>query len=277
MRGGTEGFTLIEVLISISIFSIVLLAIFNLYISYYKNYGVREQIVRMNQRSRIIRSILTKQVQMAGYAIIQSFSIIPGDGGAGGNPDSISIIANFTDTPYAIVTKDMPGTASVVDVDTIANFAVGDLVVVSDGADYIVVQLTKLLPSLKIQYNPSSDFNYPSGLGKTYLKDISTVTKIGIMSYSIDTSDPDNPRLMRDLNQGGGAELLAEGVENMQIQYVLNNGTTVDSPTSAQIQDIRQINFTLTVRTNKPDSDYSGDGYRRRIVRFSVYIRNSGI
>src|SRR6185369_10283003 len=42
---------------------------------------------------------------------------------------------------------------------------------------------------------------------------------------------------------------LAFGVENLQIQYVLANGTVVDLPTSSQMADVRQIRATVTVRS----------------------------
>lgn len=46
---------------------------------------------------------------------------------------------------------------------------------------------------------------------------------------------------------------LAFGIENMQIQYVPANGTVVDQPGTAQMEDIRQIRVAVTVRS--PDID----------------------
>ncbi|HKP88056.1 MAG TPA: prepilin-type N-terminal cleavage/methylation domain-containing protein [Blastocatellia bacterium] len=46
---------------------------------------------------------------------------------------------------------------------------------------------------------------------------------------------------------------LAFGIENMQIQYVLADGTVMDSPSAIQMEDIRQIRIAITVRS--PDAD----------------------
>jgi prepilin-type N-terminal cleavage/methylation domain-containing protein len=46
---------------------------------------------------------------------------------------------------------------------------------------------------------------------------------------------------------------LAFGIENMQIQYVLADSSVIDSPATNQMQDIRQVRITVTVRS--PDAD----------------------
>lgn len=51
----------------------------------------------------------------------------------------------------------------------------------------------------------------------------------------------------------GTDQPLAFGVEDMQVQYVLRNGDVVDAPTTAQMEDIRQVRVSVTVRS--PDID----------------------
>jgi prepilin-type N-terminal cleavage/methylation domain-containing protein len=46
---------------------------------------------------------------------------------------------------------------------------------------------------------------------------------------------------------------LAFGIENMQIQYILADSRVVDSPAINQMQDIRQVRITVTVRSPDPD------------------------
>lgn len=46
---------------------------------------------------------------------------------------------------------------------------------------------------------------------------------------------------------------LSFGIENLKVQYVLANGTVVDQPTTAQMEDIRQVRVSVTVRS--PDID----------------------
>ncbi len=65
---------------------------------------------------------------------------------------------------------------------------------------------------------------------------------------------------------------LAFGVENMQTQYVLADGSVVDLPTSAQMSDIRQIRATVTVRS--PDIDPKTNQPFRSSVTSSFSTRN---
>jgi prepilin-type N-terminal cleavage/methylation domain-containing protein len=46
---------------------------------------------------------------------------------------------------------------------------------------------------------------------------------------------------------------LAFGIENMQIQYVLSDGTVIDAPATSQMQSIRQVRVSVSVRS--PDAD----------------------
>jgi type II secretory pathway pseudopilin PulG len=65
---------------------------------------------------------------------------------------------------------------------------------------------------------------------------------------------------------------LAFGVENMQIQYVLADGSVVDSPSSTTMPDIRQIRTTVTVRS--PDIDPKTNQPFRSSVTSSFSTRN---
>lgn len=65
---------------------------------------------------------------------------------------------------------------------------------------------------------------------------------------------------------------LAFGVENLQIQYVLADGSVVDLPNSATMPDIRQIRTTVTVRS--PDVDPKTNQPFRSSVTSSFSTRN---
>lgn len=46
---------------------------------------------------------------------------------------------------------------------------------------------------------------------------------------------------------------LVYGVENLQIQYYMDNGDLLDNPPSENLEKVRQIRFTISVRTNELD------------------------
>ena len=66
--------------------------------------------------------------------------------------------------------------------------------------------------------------------------------------------------LMRRVHGGTSAQgwvdqPLAYGIENMQFQYVLDDGTVLDAPSLAQMNQVRQVRISLAVRS--PDMDPS--------------------
>jgi prepilin-type N-terminal cleavage/methylation domain-containing protein len=65
---------------------------------------------------------------------------------------------------------------------------------------------------------------------------------------------------------------LAFGIEDLQIQYVLANGSVVDLPTSTQMADVRQIRATVSVRS--PDVDPKTNQPYRSSVTSSYSTRN---
>lgn len=65
---------------------------------------------------------------------------------------------------------------------------------------------------------------------------------------------------------------LAFGIENLQIQYVLADGSVVDLPSSTTMADIRQIRATVTVRS--PDVDPKTNQPFRSSVTSSFSTRN---
>lgn len=65
---------------------------------------------------------------------------------------------------------------------------------------------------------------------------------------------------------------LAFGIEDLQIQYVLKNGDIVDMPNTAQMEDIRQVRSSITVRS--PDIDPKTNQPFRSTVTASFSTRN---
>jgi type IV pilus assembly protein PilW len=65
--GNKYGFTLVELLISIVISTIVLTAIYNLFISQNKIYTKNQELIEMEQNLRAALTIMTREIRMAGY------------------------------------------------------------------------------------------------------------------------------------------------------------------------------------------------------------------
>lgn len=86
---------------------------------------------------------------------------------------------------------------------------------------------------------------------------------------------------------------LVEGVDEMELNYILADGTEVLNPTALQISGIRSVQISLLVRATNPDPDFnqntsyvfgSGatsttytDNFRRRLLITTVQFRNLGL
>lgn len=62
-----QGFTLIELMITMLISGLIMAAIYMAYLSQQKTYNAQRQVVTMQQNIRAVMEILTSEVRMAGY------------------------------------------------------------------------------------------------------------------------------------------------------------------------------------------------------------------
>ncbi len=62
-----SGFTLIEVLITMAVFSIIIAAVFSAHTSQQNTYQVQDQVTEMQQNLRSAMHVLTAEIRMAGY------------------------------------------------------------------------------------------------------------------------------------------------------------------------------------------------------------------
>ena len=76
----------------------------------------------------------------------------------------------------------------------------------------------------------------PQGVSRAYA--VSTpICRVDVVTYSVDTT---NNKLMRDDNQGAGAQSIMDGISNMKINAVTGGATT-------------KYQITLTARSSLPD------------------------
>lgn len=62
-----KGFTLIELLVSLAMGSLVLIGVYDLYISQSNLYMLRQQVSDMHQNARIGMTLMSREIRMAGY------------------------------------------------------------------------------------------------------------------------------------------------------------------------------------------------------------------
>jgi hypothetical protein len=111
--------------------------------------------------------------------------------------------------------------------------------------------------------------------------------------YIIDDSIPEHPSLSRrNIGTDNHFSEIAEDVDNLQFEFILNDGTTVKNlDITSNIPLVRAVKVYILTRSEKeirgytdPESYEMGsigsykpaDGYLRRLLSVTVKIRNIG-
>ncbi len=66
-NGEDNGFTLVEVLISLALSTVAIAAIYSLYLSMWMNQTLREDILDMQQQARAALDLVSRELKMAGF------------------------------------------------------------------------------------------------------------------------------------------------------------------------------------------------------------------
>ena len=103
-----------------------------------------------------------------------------------------------------------------------------------------------------------------------------TATRIWMITYYVDNTDPDSPRLMRVVNNGSPRPVALD-IEDLQLTYDLVDGVTnpsgVDEPTTPNSEaEIRKVNLLLASRSHK--ANRVTDEYRRQALSTQVALRS---
>jgi len=256
-----KGLTLIELLIALVLSSILIAALYRVFISQQRLYVVQDQVTDIQQNVRIAIGQMTKEIRMAGYGgnILDIFDNING----------FSNIVTPANDSITILLADQVG---ILKQNT------------NKGSNQIKVTNASIFNTEKKRYlclNGLNNYLVQSITADkitttTFLTEDHVISEpvylVKAITYSIGLS-AGKPALRRNENTGGGAQPLAVNMESLQFNYYDANGNLTMNP-----QDIRMIRVTVTVKTDSSDPEYkTGDGYRRRMLSSHIKVRNIGL
>ncbi|MBP1739765.1 MAG: hypothetical protein H6Q48_2058 [Deltaproteobacteria bacterium] len=257
-----KGMTLVELLIVLAVSSLLMAAIFGSFIHQQKSYAVQDQVIDLQQGLRAAVDRMTREIRMAGYGgdILETFGnvntfthiITPANGTS---QDSITILVS---DEVARLSQNAPAGSTQLNLN---NSNVFD----TSSKRYLCLQGQN---NYLIQAVSGNTVTLATPLQEDHLVNES-VGLVKAITYRIDTN---TTNLVKDENTGEGGQILAEDVENIQVRYTLASGAVVDSP--ATPEEVRMVSVTLTVRTKTPYTQYSGDGYLRRVMTTGIEVRN---
>ncbi len=260
-----SGFTLVELLIAMTIGLIILAALSSTFLMQRKTYDIQEQIVEMVQTARAAMDMMTREIRMAGYGTPKSsisswIDWVTIDSnpkivqGSGSDPDTIYIIGCFG-SPRASLSASASSGATLLTLsqsatETSKEFDTTDEKVIWIGGIENAIVTNVSANILTIDTDPGAGGN--QGLSRNYGVGTS-IYLVKVITYSIVSNT-----LKRNENIGAGRQPLAENIEDLQISQSGNS-----------------INVSLTARTSKADADYSANnGYRTHTLTSFITPRN---
>jgi type IV pilus assembly protein PilW len=267
-----QGVTLIELLIALVISAILIAALYRIFIGQQKTYVVQEQVVDMQQNVRAAINKMMREIRMAGFGNTGDVRNLPG--GVNGytqvvtpGNDTITIVGG-----YKQIRRD---NGDPIKIDSVSgsqitlNYATDEF----DGAAHRFISVGGA-ESNTVQSRAGKVLTLDFPLKQTHPTG-TPIFKIQAVTYTLGISGGKTV-LQRNENTGGGAQPMAENIENVQFEYFgsdTNNDGIPDPP--ATPANIRMISVTITARTNIPDLEFGGgDGFRRRTIASNIQFRN---
>lgn len=264
-----KGVTLIELLIALVMSSILIAAIYRVFISQQKTYTVQEQVADMQQNVRVAISRMMSEIRVAGFGNVGNvFELVGGVNGfnqvitPGSN--KITIVGGFKQIRRDNGTPILISSASGNRVTL--NYATGEF----DRTAHRFISIGGVESSTVLQRD-GRVLTLSSNLRLHHFVD-TPIFKIQAITYTTGMSDG-KPVLRRNENTGGGAQPVAENIENIQFEYFDANGNPTVNPAY-----IRMVRVTVIARTILSDPNFKvGDGYRRRQIASNISLRNMGL
>ena len=262
-----KGFTIIELLIALFLAGIVTSAAMGIYITQHKQWLVQDDISDMQASIRAAAVELSTQIRMAGYNVPGG---IPELEAYNTNPDTIVITYDSADIQDVQIEHQMPLPSAELRCDghDLTGLYDGDWIFiydpVADTGEFFEISLVQYAAS-HIQHNtmPLSRC-YPPG---------SPILKLNRFKFYIDNSDTTHPNLMV-WAPGMGAQVYAENITNLNLQYVLSTGVVVNVPPVPDM--VREVIIDIDARTDKADDEFETP-YRTRSLTTRVMVRNLGV
>jgi type IV pilus assembly protein PilW len=306
------GFTLIEMMSAFVILIIAMTAAYATFEFQHASFTVQNRVAETQQNLRSAMEVLNRDIRLAGYgipaAVTLPASFLPSGRTTIRTIDPLNSTA-AADQIVLLYMYDMDGNLppttlsagmgtydAAINVASNKGFANGDYIIVTNGSSADLFQITSpITDNTTLPRNTSGVNAAASHAAFPGYTTGATVSKARFVRYFIDTTDPAHPTLMLDkMVAGVSPQPLADDIEDMQFQYGLDttgdfivDTTGVNSPTAAQILQIRQVRVMLSARTRMPEKKWqdarpamgdrsagAADQYRRRTIDVAIDLRN---
>jgi prepilin-type N-terminal cleavage/methylation domain-containing protein len=227
-----RGFTLLELLVSMVATSIMMAGLIQFFLIQGRTHAREEQRLGMDENLRVAAAMITDSLRNARYAAPTNVSTwitwVSGmnanpkltQGGSSSIPDAISVAGCFKEPVASLSAPYVVGvtgtTLSVTPTGTLSNdldTGSKSLIRIGEGTTAEFATVTGA---------SGSTINISAALSNPHWGSTSSgganICRVDVITYSVATDSTTGvPRLMRNDNQGAGAQPVAEGISNMKI------------------------------------------------------------
>ena len=250
-----RGYTLVELMITITVLSVVLGAVFYSYFRSQSSARKTEKIVEARQGSRAALQLLERELRMVG----SGWGRIPVRGCNNGNPLTLTAVTpGYTSIAsndslvllgawdaQTTLRSGMVSATAVIPCQSTNGFKDGDFVLVTDGATAHIWQVTAVSGSpADLTHATTSVYNMAGGHTPWPVGGYGAgarVYRVAWVTYKVDNTSFSTPCLVRR-DQGSPAQVVATDVNAFRVWYLLQDDTVTRNPVDlSQIDKIRPI------------------------------------
>ncbi len=298
VKNNRNGFTLIELMVSILLASILMVTFYTLLTSQQRTYNSQDLIVEMQQNVRTAMDTLTREFRSIGYGVPTADT-----------PSEIAVISSATentitflvdlDNVKATLTADYTAGNTTLSVDTVSetssdsyygNFSAGDTIYITDGSKWEATDVSSTSQGSLGIGALTNDFSQGS-----VLHVINTITYAQNPSDHKHSTDAPTIKLTRSVD-GSTAQPVVDDIDYLEFKYYDDSDSQVGSATpyksvslsSGDVGDVRKIKVLFIARTSREDPSYSSSGvyncgdkysdqYHRLTLESEIKLRNAGL
>jgi len=247
-----RGYTLVELMVTMTILSVVLGAVYYSFFRVQSSARRTERVVDARQGSRAALQLIEREVRMVGsgwgripiYGALNGapmtlHAVEPGYTTAAGN-DSLELLGAWDVSTTLRSTMGISSPGSAIPCVSTDGFGAGDFVLVTNGSTAHIFQVTSVSSSpADLDHSSSSIYNtagghtnwppggYPTG---------SRVYRVAWVTYKVDGTGYSTPCLTRR-DQGSAAQVVATDVSAFHVWYLLQDATETRDPVDLSLID----------------------------------------
>ena len=288
--GTSKGFSLVELLVVMVIMGLVITSVYSLFLNTKSTSATSEDVVDVQQNLRVAMETMVADIRMAGFLLpsgTDAIATAPGtfgmDTDADGTLDAGTVAFTLqtisSAKTYARVTGDET-TGLVMEPDMAGAFRTGNLVHVIrpstnvDVSGLLTVGAVADPPDHKLPINSYTQGSVaPDDMIIRKLAGESGTTTSVIYWLRKDTTEGSNIYdLVRDDGSTTGITQIASNINSLDLTYILEGGSEVD--TTTDLNQIRAIRINMTAQTDE-NKTQKNSNIKTRSLQTVVKIQNA--